>query len=261
MKIPKYITFPLIFIISAGVFAFIQYYILGVPYATKKEAPIALVAEVFLCLLILYYVKKFASWKELGFGKFSLKSFLWILPLLLLNIASSIVLFTSVAQASPDKSIIFGIGITLFETFLIGFAEETMFRGVLLRGLLMKHNVLLSIIVSSVGFSLLHSINIFAGYPFQSMINQLGATFMYGLLMAPLALLVKNMWPLIISHFLWDFVSLAKSQLPPTIQLSGSYAMFLLMIQFMQVVLLIVVWFVIFVRWKNGTLSKLINLQ
>ncbi|MFD3156834.1 CPBP family intramembrane glutamic endopeptidase [Haloimpatiens sp. FM7330] len=66
-----------------------------------------------------------------------------------------------------------------------------------------------AIIISAVSFSLLHSVNIFGGNSVSSTIMQIIFTFIMGLCFAPLALKVKNLYPLIIFHWLWDFVLIA----------------------------------------------------
>jgi hypothetical protein len=78
------------------------------------------------------------------------------------------------------------------------------------------------------------------------------ATLMDGLFMAPIAILVGNLIPLIIAHFLWDFILLAPTQVASTEVSSGFFALAQASIIPIQYVLMIVAWIVVFIRWKQG---------
>lgn len=127
-----------------------------------------------------------------------------------------------------------------------------MFRGILLRGALARYNVIASLLISAVGFSLLHSVNIFGGEPTNEVGSQMFATLMDGLFMAPIAILVGNLIQLIIAHFLWDFILLAPTQVASTEVSSGFFALAQASIIPIQYVLMIVAWIVVFIRWKQG---------
>lgn len=256
MKFNKSVLFTVIFIVLAGILAAIQYFGLGVVYAAKEEAPIVVVAEILLILVIVVYVRRYASWDEIGFGKINWLRVLWIAPLLILAVAKGVIFINGVIDTNPSSAVVLGILITLVGTFLIGFAEEGMFRGVLLRGALTKFNVLAAMLISSIGFSLLHSINVFAGYPVPDMLDQLRATFIIGLLYAPLAILVGNLWPLIITHFIWDFVGLAKVQLSSPLPISTIGGAVDIALNLAQYILTVVFWIVIIVRWRKGTYKR-----
>ena len=97
-----------------------------------------------------------------------------------------------------------------FVTLLIGTGEELAFRGILLHSFLGRQSsrtrVALAMLVSAVGFALLHSVNYFGGEPLPDMLRQLVYTFRWGMVFAPLMLRLKNIIPLMIVHWLWDFV-------------------------------------------------------
>jgi hypothetical protein len=93
-----------------------------------------------------------------------------------------------------------------FCTFLVGFSEELVFRGIILKGFLEKHGVFFSMLMSAVLFSLLHSVNVFGGMPFIVMLVQLIMTFLLGMVFAPLAIKLNNITPLILFHFIWDML-------------------------------------------------------
>lgn len=253
-KLPKYLIYTICFIAVAAIIAAVQYHIFGIPYAAKEEVRIIVFAEVLLCLIPIYYAKRYSSWKQIGFGKTNWRKGLWIAPLLVLVLIHTFDFIRGVAATNPSSVEVFWVMITLIETFWIGVAEETMFRGVLLRGALTRYNIFGAMLISAIGFSLLHSINVLAGYPVPDTISQLIVTFQYGLLMAPLALLVGNLWPLILAHFLWDFTGLAKVQLSAPITGGAFYGITGLVIPSIQLLYIMVLWGVIYLKWRKGKL-------
>jgi hypothetical protein len=63
--------------------------------------------------------------------------------------------------------------------------------------------------VSAIAFSLLHAVNVFGGMALLNVPMQLIMTFLFGFLLAPLMLKLNNIVPLILFHWLWDFVLFA----------------------------------------------------
>jgi hypothetical protein len=84
----------------------------------------------------------------------------------------------------------------------------------------------------------------------------MGSTFVYGLAMAPLALLVGNLLPLVIAHALWDFVLLAPGRVstlqsvPTLLGLSQSLALPV------EVILMLAAWVALAVRRRGGALDR-----
>jgi membrane protease YdiL (CAAX protease family) len=93
-----------------------------------------------------------------------------------------------------------------FTTLLVGLGEETMYRGIVLHAFLTTNRVRWAMLVSAIGFSLLHAVNVFGGVPLLTVPAQLISTFLFGFLLAPLMLKLNNIVPLMIFHWLWDFV-------------------------------------------------------
>jgi membrane protease YdiL (CAAX protease family) len=93
---------------------------------------------------------------------------------------------------------------------LIGIAEEFLCRGWLLNEFLerfsnSKKNIVLSIILSSVIFGLMHIVNISAGQTLvETIIQIINATFL-GVFFALIYYKTKNIWSVVIIHAFWDF--------------------------------------------------------
>ena len=90
---------------------------------------------------------------------------------------------------------------------LVGIAEEGMYRGILLPGLLKKKSVNTAIVCSAVWFSMLHLLNLLGGQSVRAVVSQLFLTFLTGLYFAAVYLRVRKLSLLILQHALWDFIA------------------------------------------------------
>ncbi len=169
--------------------------------------------ELVLVSIVLFFIWRFFGFARAGFGPMKWSALVWFLPayIVLFMMIVRIVPVVATGHLTPDQMRLLG-WITL-TTFLIGFSEEVLFRGILLRGAMASLTVIQAMFLSTVAFSLLHAVNVFGGLPLGAMIYQLAFTFIVGFFLAPLALRLGNLWPLIIWHWLWDFALFAGDYL------------------------------------------------
>ncbi len=126
------------------------------------------------------------------------------LPLLILPfIVALLSLSDGIAVTSP----LLVVGFALF-ALLVGFTEETFFRGLMLTGLL-PTGVFRAVILSSFLFAAPHILNIFAGLwdPSFAMADTFAA-FGIGMTFAALRIRTRSIWPVIGLHTLTDFSAL-----------------------------------------------------
>lgn len=97
----------------------------------------------------------------------------------------------------------------LFVTLLVGIGEEVTFRRILVTDLMKKMPFQEALLYSGLIFSSLHAVNVFAGMPVGQMLSQLVSTFVAGLCFTLLYLYTKNIYIMIIQHWLWDYVLLS----------------------------------------------------
>ena len=97
--------------------------------------------------------------------------------------------------------------VMMWMPFLIGIAVEGMYRGILLPRLLKKKSVNAAIFISALWLSLLHSLNLLAGQPFQAVLIRLLLTFLTGLYYGAMYLRIRWLIPLVLQHGLWDLVA------------------------------------------------------
>ncbi len=191
-----------IMIVALGMAITVRVY--DAAYGTPMMISHFWMTELLLVLLVLFYVKRFFGWEGVGFGRMNWRSMLWFLPAYGALAMAFVGIFPVVISGDLTAAQWQLLGLITFTTFLIGFSEEVMFRGILLRGALARISVVPAMFVSAVAFSLLHSVNLLGGLSLVAVIYQLAFTFVVGFFLAPLALRIGNLWPLIIWHWLWD---------------------------------------------------------
>jgi len=197
-----------VYIATMGIGMFLMHNVFGGTYGDVSMLRTLVWVEVVLSLICIYFVRRYANWRQIGFGQTQWKQALWLLPSVILLVILWAPIFGVFGGGS--LGVLALIGTT---TLLVGFSEELMFRGILLRGALAQRGLFASMLISAVGFSLLHAVNIFGGAPAVAVVFQLVLTFLAGLFFAPVALKIRNLAPLMVWHWFWDFGTISASYL------------------------------------------------
>ncbi len=199
-KMKNYIFLFVYMVIMAAGLLYCNYG-LGTAYDSPEFSAKFLPVMIILAVMVLIYAIK--NKKDLAVNTDNKKGYLWFLlifiPLLGMGIYSVIKNFGLRAE----------FFVVLFDSFLIGIAEEGMYRGILMGGLLRKLRPIAAIIISAVLFSLLHFLNILGGVGLSDVSNQMISTFFMGLFLGSAYLYTKNIWFPILFHFIWDYIILS----------------------------------------------------
>lgn len=215
----------------------------GISYGAPEMMTVFWIVLLGLNLLNVFWVTRYFSWQAIGFRRLDCKQLLWFLPAIMVLIAMWVVFLSGLARASLSAAQWQLFALVGFTTLLVGFGEEIMYRGIVLHAFLTTGRVRWAMLVSAIAFSLLHAVNFLGGYPLQAVPIQLLNTFQFGFFFAPLMLKLNNILPLILFHWLWDFVQLVAepslvdeqtttaiqsiSQLSDPIELIGGIVMWL----------------------------------
>jgi CAAX protease family protein len=159
-----------------------------------------LIQQAMLVIVSALAVTAFGGWRAAGFDQpIRVKAFLLCLPCL---IAPIILLFyTGVAASGLMQTIL----LVVF-TFMIGFAEEALCRGVML-GAFLPQGALRAAIYSSVIFGSMHLVNIFYGMDIVTALLYVFYASLIGFgLAAPFIRGGSGIWPVIIVHSLYDLL-------------------------------------------------------
>jgi membrane protease YdiL (CAAX protease family) len=170
-------------------------------------------AEVLLALIVILPITLLKWWPEIGFtrGINGRGILICLFPIILIAGPSILGLPLIVGQAS---GLILATAITL--SLLVGFAEEGMFRGVLLRSLLPK-GIGPAVLISALCFACVHLTNLLSGASWGYVLGQLVLAFGTGVLFATLRLRTGSIWPCILLHAARDVVGLIYFGINPAI--------------------------------------------
>ena len=186
-------------IMAVGMFT--SGHVFGITYGDPTMVYVLIGFEVILSLYAVVMARPLFRHWHCGFSPIDWSGMWWLVPNFLIMAALFAVVLSS---GSVEFS---GLALLIIVTMiLVGFSEELMFRGVVLRGGLSEVSTGQAILISAVLFSLLHSVNVLAFVPLDGMLQQLVLTFVFGLAMACYALRVNSLIPLIVFHALWDMV-------------------------------------------------------
>jgi uncharacterized protein len=126
----------------------------------------------------------------------------------------------------------------LLFTLMVGFAEEAIFRGLMLTALKPK-GVWTAAIVTSLLFGLSHSLNVLSGKNLIDIVTQILYALAIGFAFAVLVLKKGILYPLVLAHFLIDFTAMiGKTDFSPVLNsilgvaitfILGSYGLFVML--------------------------------
>ena len=181
----------------------------GIRYGEPELLRIAIFGEVLTAIFLVWYIRRHATFASVGFSKLQTRGLVWYIPLLLIVLFQVGLIVNALFTTSISSSALQLIGIVFLTTLFVGFNEEVLFRGIILRYLRPNEHPYRAVFISSLLFSSFHLLNLIALIPPTAMLFQLANTFVFGVFFAILALKLNNLWPLIIFHALWDFASIA----------------------------------------------------
>lgn len=209
-------------IIGAGMA--VMHHGFGATYGQPAMVRTLWVFELLGAGFLLWVTRRCGGLKAHGFGAINWSQMIWLAPLYLVLAAMIAKLASALIVSDLNVVQPAFIGLIALTTFLVGFSEELGFRGILLRAAMTRFSAPKAMLVSALGFSLLHAVNVFGGLVPAALAGQLILTFVLGLLLAPVALRVGALWPLIIWHFLWDFLLIVGAYLGVayTVEIGGN---------------------------------------
>ncbi len=205
LKNVSYIT-AIMYTALIGIGMYTTYHIYGIRYGESQMVKPLVWFELVMTIFALFMAKKYFSWQALGFGKINFKNMLWFVPMLV--IGTMMIVYLGYFAITHADSITLGqwklFYLVCVTTFLVGFSEELVYRGIVFAAFI-KESKVKAVFISAITFSLLHSVNVFGGLAFGDMLGQLGMTLISGLFYAFVRLKINNIIPIIIFHWFWDF--------------------------------------------------------
>lgn len=155
-------------------------------------------ANVVLTAALALVLTRLGWWGRVGFRRATPRQVLWALPVALPMLVN---LYPGLKPGGPAQVAGF-LGLAL----LVGFVEESVFRGLMLRAL-EPRGVSRAVVITTVLFSVTHLMNIMAGEAGLQAGLQLLYSAAIGFAFTALALRTGVLWPLVVVHALIDFVA------------------------------------------------------
>lgn len=152
-------------------------------------------ASLFLLALVLV----FRWWREVGLAQGPQRGTLKVIWPWLLFLALFAV--SALGAGMPPATVTLFI---LVNTMLVGWSEEVMFRGIMLRGLFRSGGIWVAILGSSALFGAIHVLNVFLTGDLRGAVIQACAAFLSGIFLAAVRLRTGSLWTGIVLHGLWD---------------------------------------------------------
>jgi len=111
----------------------------------------------------------------------------------------------------------------LLNQVIVGVVEETVFRGILLYGLVRawgrtRRGLMVAVVVQAALFGLPHVLQVFAGMPLSSTLANVANTFVFGLWLGFLVLGTGTLWPAILLHAVANGAVLVKGLSSPWLE-------------------------------------------
>jgi uncharacterized protein len=203
------IVAAVIYTVIMGIGMFYMKTFLGITYGDPAMMNLFWLILIIVNAINVFWVTRYFGWQAIGFRPLIRKQLLWLLPSVSVLIAMWVVFLSGLANASLSAAQWQLLAVAGFTTLLVGVGEETMYRGIVLHAFLTTNRVRFAMLVSAIAFSLLHAVNVFGGVLLIAVPMQLIMTFLFGFFFAPLMLKLNNIVPLMIFHWLWDFVLFA----------------------------------------------------
>jgi len=155
---------------------------------------------VMAVIITIYMRKRDASLGKFGYIRANIlraKTVLYYLPLLVIVAVQPIIGGFNTTLSMTD------IALILLFSLLVGYTEESIFRGIIRERLRPKGSVFF-IVFSSIFFGLLHMANAFNGSGFLHIFLQVLNALLVGFILALVIEIAHSIIPLILFHFLFD---------------------------------------------------------
>ncbi len=162
--------------------------------------PVQLSAVAFCVLVIITRT----GWRAAGLGRIRWSGLIWFLPAWAVLIFMGLGIAETVTQQDLASLGRYGFALLAVTTLLIAFGEEVIFRGFLLRGAMRRLSIPSAMLLSTVLFGLFHLVNGLAGQGAVETSQQVLFAVIVGFFLAPIAVRLGSLWPLIIWHWFWN---------------------------------------------------------
>lgn len=176
-----------------------------------------ILSHIIVCVIAVWLMSKLSLLQNAGFKKKGLlKGLLLGIPFLVLGIISAVYSNLGIDLSKLGSPDIYKILIFTLSMFMVGAAEEVVFRGLLFNNMVKKwgtyrQGIIKAIAISALIFGAIHLLNVFVSPPLTVVVQAINAA-CAGVLFSVIYLRCNNIWAVIIIHMLVDWIALFLQQ-------------------------------------------------
>lgn len=212
-KIAIFTTIIYVIVLGSGLYLYSWF--IGNKVNELENLLASLISQIMAVICIVYIVNKYYGWESIGFRKISLKSIIWFFPYIVIIVPMAWEFLINIFKNATSFSSYTWVG--LFITFLgalaVGFSEEVIFRGIYLESFKSDKTVIKAMIISYLGFSVFHIVNLFLGNSFAQVFITIIVSSLLGFSFIALAIKLESIWLNIIFHTTWNFILISSQTL------------------------------------------------
>lgn len=212
-KIAIFTTIIYVIVLGSGLYLYSWF--AGNKVDEIEKLLVSLISQIMAVICIVYIVNKHYGWKNVGFRRIKLKNTIWFFPYIaiLVPMVWEFLINTFKNAASFSASTWAGLFITFLGALSVGFSEEVIFRGIYLESFKSDKTVIKAMIISYLGFSVFHIVNLFLGNSFAQVFITIIVSSLLGFSFIALAIKLESIWLNIIFHTTWNFILISSQTL------------------------------------------------
>ncbi|MCR8746301.1 CPBP family intramembrane glutamic endopeptidase [Romboutsia lituseburensis] len=212
-KIAIFTTIIYVIVLGSGLYLYSWF--VGNKVNEVEKLLVSLISQIIAVACVVYIINKYYGWKNIGFRKIKLKSIIWFFPYIVIIVPMIYEFIIHICKNITSFSV--STWAVLFITFIgassVGFSEEAIFRGIYLESFKSEKTVIRPMIISYLGFSIFHIVNLFVGNSFAQVFITIIVSSLLGFSFIALAIKLESIWLNIIFHTTWNFILISSQTL------------------------------------------------
>lgn len=212
---PITVRHPRIFVVVSTITLVLLLGIVGTVIYLSKIPLSSPVPVVFLPIAIgiAFWATLTKRWYLLGYRGINTTGFASATAFLPLIVVLILAAATTGGPASLSPTTWLGVtGLVL----LVAFVEETIFRSIFL-AILSPRGTARAIIISTLAFTLAHSVNVLTGQDLDTTVRQLAFAVAFGLAASSIYLRTGSIWPTLLFHIAFNYIQLTSDNQTPAL--------------------------------------------
>ena len=187
-------------------------FVVGARIVGLPELPVRVVVVLVVTVVALYFIWWLGWWEDAGLGSTIHNAYALAVPCILMFFP---LVFSGTVEIESQRVTLF-----LLAVLFTGISEEAIFRGLFVRAFLPRGKWQ-ALLIPSVLFAASHFSQSLGGLmTLQDNLTQIAGSLIFGILYGAVALRINNIWPLMLTHAVFDLFYTTSGLLDGVYQLS-----------------------------------------